>query len=559
MSTNKFMKKTSVFLLIAILLSMLVPVLASAALVFSGTYASNGSITGQLRFDGTVGQEVYGQQNVTLGVYNANGQHLQDVTVTFASYADGASNYSLPDDTVLHSVYDAVYFKYGATDVTGLIYRQSDDSNTDPEEGNGGNSGGGGSGSPGSSDGSTNGGGSSGGGSGGSGSGQTGDVTDTLNAVNGTVDAEQLKAALDKYTEVTIKVDGDSVAIPAAGISYAKPNSILNIVTRNGSYILPLSAFSLSDLASQVETDVNAMKIHVGIQELSGDAASAVKVAIQQLDGKPLSAAYEMTFAIEGTGGAKKNIANFDQYVKRIIPLTETPTQSATIALYNPDTKRLSFVPGSISASDSKATFWRTGNSIYTVLELNNSYNDISGHWAKNDIELLTNKLIVEGMTDTTFQPDRPLTRAEFVALATRSFGLVDVTDGTYFSDVGLSSWYSGMVGAAAKAGLIDGYEDDTFRPNAPITREELAAIIVRAYNYAGGRVTVDASEQAKLLSDYYDANEIVWGHTEVAKAISAGFMEGMSTHTLETDSTATRAQTVAMLKRVLTSVRFID
>ncbi|TMV50807.1 S-layer homology domain-containing protein [Paenibacillus mesophilus] len=329
-------------------------------------------------------------------------------------------------------------------------------------------------------------------------------------------------------------------------------------MTDHGTYILPLSAMDLPELADKVQANVSDMKIHVAIYALTGDKAAAVTDAIAAIGGKALSAAFEISFSVEGgTNGAKMKIANFDQYVKRKIPLNERPARTATIALYNPDTKQLSFVPGSISSTE--AAFWRTGNSIYTVIELDKTFNDIASHWAEPDIELLTSKLIVEGMTESTFEPDRNLTRAEFVALATRSFGLVDVNDGTYFSDVGRGSWYSGMIAAAAKAGIINGYEDDTFRPNAPITREELAAIIVRAYRYAGGSVNVDEAEQTKLLSRWSDANEIVWGHSEVARAISLGFVQGMTDSTLETYGSATRAQTVTMLKRVLSKLHFID
>jgi hypothetical protein len=556
------LKQTSVFVLMLLLLSMLVPILAAAAIVFNGTYANNGVVSGQIRFDGSVGQTVYGQPNVTVGVYASNGQHIQDVTVSFASYANGVSSYTIPDSTVINSVYDAVYFKYGSSDATGLLYRES----PDPDDGNGGGGAGGGDGGSGSGgnnsggSGNTDNGGSTGGGTGGggtSGPGQSGDVSDVIEATDGTVDADKLKAALSKYTEVTIKVTGDTVAIPASALIDANTKSILNIVTDHGTYILPLSAIDLPELADKVQANVSDMKIHVAIYALSGDKAAAVTEAIAAVGGKALSAVFEMSFSVEGTNGAKMKIANFDQYVKRKIPLKERPVRTATIALYNPDTKQLSFVPGSIS--NTEAAFWRTGNSIYTVVELNKTFNDIASHWAESNIELLTSKLIVEGMTDTTFEPDRNLTRAEFVALATRSFGLVDVNDGTYFSDVGRGSWYSGMIAAAAKAGIINGYEDDTFRPNAPITREELAAIIVRAYRYAGGSVNVDAAEQTKLLSGWSDANEIVWGQAEVAKAISAGFIQGMTDSTLETYGSATRAQTVTMLKRVLSALHFID
>jgi len=115
------------------------------------------------------------------------------------------------------------------------------------------------------------------------------------------------------------------------------------------------------------------------------------------------------------------------------------------------------------------------------------------------------------------------------------------------------------VVGAAAKAGIVDGYEDGTFRPNAQITREELAAMVVRAYRYAGGDVTVTASEQVRILAAWSDANRIVWGHEVVAVAVKAGLMDGMTNTTLETYGQATRAQSAAMLHRFLSKVQFME
>ncbi|WP_158289542.1 S-layer homology domain-containing protein [Paenibacillus flagellatus] len=505
-------------------------------------------MSGQIRFDGTVGQAVYGQPSVTLGVYGASGQHIRNVTVTYSSYGDAASFYSLPSGVVIDSVYSAVYFRYGTDDVTGLIYRESDSS----DSGGSGDSGSGGGSGTGSNPG-------NGGGNGGNGGGTTDpdDVSDEIEATDGKVDAGKLRAALEKYKEVTIRVKGDSVSIPASALTNAKFGALLHIVMDNGTYELPLGAVDLEDLADKANTEVADMQLLVGMRKISDSEAQPVQDAIASLGAKSLSHVFELEFAVADKDGKKTAIDVFEQYVKRKIPLVTKPNGSATIALYDPAMKRLSFVPGSIS--DTEAEFWRTGNSLYTVIELDKSFADIASHWAKSDIELLASKLIVEGATSSEFQPDRNLTRAEFVALAVRAFGLVEIKGVTYFNDVETGDWHSGIVAAAAKAGLIDGYEDGTFRPNDSITREELAAIVVRAYTYAGGRIAMDDSSQSQLLAKWADADRIVWGQKDVAKAVSAGFMVGMTDSTLETYGSATRAQTVAMLKRVLTKLEFID
>ncbi|MEF3304500.1 S-layer homology domain-containing protein [Paenibacillus sp. GYB003] len=534
MSNNKtLLKKTSSFLVVLMIISMLVPVLASAAMYFNGTFNSNGVVSGQVYFDGEVGDAVYGKDDVKLSVYGTGGQLIDVVTVTYDSYSDGKSYYKLPNNTVIPSVYSAVYFQYSdddITDKTTVINRQPAPPTGCTYCGGGWGGGGGGSSSSG----------------------------DTITALNGTVTASELKSALEKYTTVTIKVSGDHVSIPVSGLLNAKEGSILKIVTDHGAYFLPLDAFDFEALAKSVESTVNDLLLNVDIKKLSGDDAKAVADAVAALGAKSLADAVDFGLSVEGkTNGKKASIDSFDRYVKRALPLTGTAAQTATVVMYNPSDKKLSFVPGTIS--ETEAEFWRNGNSVYTVIELSKSFNDIKSHWGQSYIELLASKLIIDGVTDTTFEPDRNITRAEFAALVVRSLGLNTVSGTTYFNDVSSSSWYAGVVNAAAKAGLVDGYEDGSFRPNAQITREELAAMVVRSYEYAGGKIEVDASTQSQVLSKWTDANKIVWGHLEVAKAVKAGLMDGMTNTTLETYGQATRAQTAAMLKRFLSEVNFID
>lgn len=180
------------------------------------------------------------------------------------------------------------------------------------------------------------------------------------------------------------------------------------------------------------------------------------------------------------------------------------------------------------------------------------AFDDLSSHWAKNDIEALVEQKIVEGVTPTQFEPDRSITRAEFAALVVRSLGLSTVTSDTYFNDVDASAWYADTVSTATYAGLINGYEDNSFRPAASVTREEMAAIVIRALTYADVATTVSASRQNELLFQFKDADQIVWAHKEIAAALNAKIMNGMTVDTLSPTGTATRAQAATVVKRFL-------
>lgn len=110
-------------------------------------------------------------------------------------------------------------------------------------------------------------------------------------------------------------------------------------------------------------------------------------------------------------------------------------------------------------------------------------YVDIVDHWAKEEISTLSLQGIIQGYTDGTFHPDQSVTRAELVQLLDRAIGfegLEKVKTGISFPDVEVDFWGREAIEKAAETGIINGYPDGNFRPNDPVTREELAVIIYR-------------------------------------------------------------------------------
>ena len=402
---------------------------------------------------------------------------------------------------------------------------------------------------------------SSGGYGGGGGGGISGPVDGKIETgSDGTVSADELRKELEAHSVVEITIKGDSAIIPASALADAanKDGAAIKLMNEHGTMTLPLNALDLEALAKAADVDIADLNIVVSIKPLSGDDAAKASDALAELGGKSLSAFVDFSVVADGGNGKKIPVDSFGNiYVKRTIPVTTKPSGNATVVMYDPATGKFTFVPGTVS--DTEAEFQRTGTSVYTVIEYSKTFDDIADHWAKSYIELLAGKLIVDGVTDTAFEPDRNITRAEFAALVVRSLGLTADPAAASFTDVRSGDWFAGVVGAAAKAGIVEGYEDGTFRPNAPITREELAAMVVRAYEFADGKATIDDSSISQILAKWDDADRIVWGHREVALAVQIGLMNGMTDTTLATDRQATRAQSAAMLKRFLTEVGFIN
>ncbi len=112
-----------------------------------------------------------------------------------------------------------------------------------------------------------------------------------------------------------------------------------------------------------------------------------------------------------------------------------------------------------------------------------NDYTDVAtDSWYNNAVSTLSNMGIINGYDDGTFQPNASITRAEFTAIATRFFDYTADYDGA-FNDVASGSWYADYVQEAVDMGLVDGYPDGGFHPNSYITRAEAVTIVNRVLN----------------------------------------------------------------------------
>ena len=152
---------------------------------------------------------------------------------------------------------------------------------------------------------------------------------------------------------------------------------------------------------------------------------------------------------------------------------------------------------------------------------------------------------LMTGTSATTFEPNTSTTRAMIVAILNRLEDGPTADDGT-FTDVHNGDWYADAVNWAASEGIVAGFEDGTFRPNAPITREQMAAIL---YNYAQWK-GMDVSNRADLSR--YSDQPSAWANDVMQWAVAEGLIAGTSATTLNPQGSATRAQVAAILERFL-------
>ncbi len=162
--------------------------------------------------------------------------------------------------------------------------------------------------------------------------------------------------------------------------------------------------------------------------------------------------------------------------------------------------------------------------SMYAVLEYEKRFEDLpAGHWAHRAVQAMAAKGIIAGVTEKRFNPQGDITRAEFSAMISRVLGLQAVEGESAFADVPSDSWYADAVGAAHEAGIVFGRSGNRFAPEATVTRQEMAAILVRAYKYSIGSTTIEVEQ-----SSYSDEESIsTWAKNSVDLAASLKLLIG--------------------------------
>ncbi|WP_376768677.1 S-layer homology domain-containing protein [Paenibacillus foliorum] len=365
------------------------------------------------------------------------------------------------------------------------------------------------------------------------------------------------KIAIDvKTTEAVVKVE-----LPASSISDAQgkaPAVVLFIKLDNISYSLPVKLIDVKKWAKELGADVKDVKIIVTVEKVTGATASGIESKARENGLKLLNSGVDFNITAEANGKSV-SINDFGStYVERTLSIPNTfDSKKVTAVLYNPATGKLVFVPAifKVNGGITDVTIKRPGNSIYTIVESSKTFADLSGHWAKSDIDLLASKLVVDGTTATSFAPQNPITRAEFATLLIRALGLNESNNVPY-SDVSANDWYAGSVSTASKAGLVTGFEDGSFRPSANITREQMAVMVSRAIGLAGKKADADV----KGLSVFSDNKNISsWASSAVAQSVNAGIINGMSADAFMPKEHASRAEAAVMLKRLLQFVEFMN
>ena len=148
-----------------------------------------------------------------------------------------------------------------------------------------------------------------------------------------------------------------------------------------------------------------------------------------------------------------------------------------------------------------------------------NNFSDVSADkWYNNAVSTLCNMGVIGGYADGTFRPDAPISRAEFAKIAVSFTQNTGSATYNYFTDVKTTDWFAPYVTAAKDAGLIEGYSDGSFKPESKITRAEACAIVNRTLGRKPSKAHMKISDRI----DWPDVQTTDWFYEAIMEATNS-------------------------------------
>lgn len=173
---------------------------------------------------------------------------------------------------------------------------------------------------------------------------------------------------------------------------------------------------------------------------------------------------------------------------------------------------------------------------------------DIETYWGKDEIQAMIGLGVVNGYPDKTFRPNASITRAEFAKIIVTALKLENVIYKGGFSDISIGQWYANNVATMVKNELALGYPDGTFNPNGDITRNEMAAILSKVL-----KLELSEEEQAVLISTLEDLKLIPdWAKVSVAAVIKAELVKVGTDNNYNPLNKATRGEAASAIYRLI-------
>ncbi|MEK3910225.1 InlB B-repeat-containing protein [Paenibacillus sp. FSL H7-0331] len=366
---------------------------------------------------------------------------------------------------------------------------------------------------------------------------------------------------------IPITVDSDVIVGKLTGDMLKKledESAALEFITPSASYKFKAGDLPVKEAAAQLGAgaDLGELTVQVEIAKADAAAASLVADSGREAGFTVMVAPVEFTVTVSYNG---KNVVihRFNSYVERAIAIPDgvSPSQITTGVVVNSDGSSYP-VPTRMMVKEGRnyAAINSMTNSLYTAVRHSLKFSDAVNHWSGEAVNDMGSRMVINGVTEETFQPDRDITRAEFAAIMVRALGLAPGSSKTDFTDVAQSEWYAGYIGTAQEYGLIDGYSSTNFAPLAKITREQAMTIIARGMKLTGLTPAMTSEQTLALFANYADGNVAAeYARESIAACLKTAIVQGRTASELAPKSNVTRGEVAIMVKKLLQKSGLID
>ncbi|WP_139993568.1 S-layer homology domain-containing protein, partial [Paenibacillus paridis] len=343
-------------------------------------------------------------------------------------------------------------------------------------------------------------------------------------------------------TEITVpiipNVDHYTLEVPADTLSGSQGTGTLIFITPKGSITIPADM-----LKGMVETEGKIAGITIGLGDKTGLSAEA-KAAIGN---RPF---VELTLTLDGVQTPWNNPAAAVKLSIPYVPTAEELEDPEHIVIWYVDgSGNIIAVPsGRYNAKSGTVTFATTHFSDYAVAYVKKAFSDLSSvEWARQSIEVLASKGIINGTVAGAYSPSARITRADYLVLLVKTLGLTAEFEGN-FADVKPDAYYYETLGVAKRLGLATGIGNDEFHPLENISRQDMMVLTARALEKAK---QLKASGDLAILASFNDKGDIAeYAKASLAALVEEGLISG-SGNKLNPQAPTTRAEAAVFLYRI--------
>lgn len=359
--------------------------------------------------------------------------------------------------------------------------------------------------------------------------------------INFGVDEKEIETQVKDSTRKAVLVDVTGFSKTTSEANLEVSSVSLQAIAQSSKALVFITGFSKVFIPNEV------------IKQMGSVSPDSTIITVKKSPTKDMPNVISDSFGVSIT--TKKNskatpLLSFLKPLQLTVPLISAVNDSRKVAAYevNSVDNTMKYAGGSLQ--DNHVTIKVAHPAKFRVIENSKTFSDIRNYWAKDQIEVIASRSITSGKTETLFNPEGKVTRAEFAVLIARALNLpTEQYKGTFNDVPATKAWAYAGIEAAYRAGIVNGKTKDTFGPDALITREEIAAIVVRAVKYQDAALLTNV-DTSKSFADDKAIGE--FAKASVKQAVGLGVITGRAGNKFDPKANATRAEAAVMLYRAL-------